>query len=88
MTSRFSPLDLPQDRGDITEPRLSPSGETDRLSGTEIDCTRGESSSKVEDRIIKRLKELKILRAEMTQEIDQDIAILEGTLALIGEESG
>jgi hypothetical protein len=81
MTSRSSSLDLPQDDDDITEPGLSPSAETDRLSGAEIDCTRGD------DRILKKLGALKALRAEMTQEIDRDIAMLEGTLGLIGEEN-
>lgn len=83
MTSPSSSLDLPQDEYGITEPGLPPSGKVGSLSGTEIDCTRGESSSKVEDRIRKRLRELKNLRAE----IDRDIAMLEGTLGLIGEDS-
>jgi hypothetical protein len=82
-TSPSSSLDLLQGGDDIAKPGLPPIRETDRLSGTEIDCTRGESSSQVEDRVMKRLRELKILRAE----IDRDIAMLEGTLGLIGENS-
>lgn len=79
LPSETSSLDLPQGGDDIAEPGLPPIRETDRLSGIESDCTGGESSSQAEDRVMKRLRKLKILRAE----IDRDIAMLEGTLGLI-----
>lgn len=86
MASPSPSPELAQDGDDVTEGVLSPSENTDLLLGMELDCRIGELS-KVEDRILRKLKALKTLRAEMTREIDRDITMLEGSLGLIEENS-